>query len=139
MIRGQLYTQAALDRRKRKLLEDGYTISKWLTFCEDMHALGLRTFVYEAQSTRSKYVYVERDGKHFKVRFSNHAPRLDRELGKDCDFFVGKTNLGVSLTRHAVEAVKEFFGIDDRTTCKVCHEKIDAHSMQANGVCVFCN
>jgi hypothetical protein len=69
---------------------------------------------YDAVTTVSKYVFVRRGGKRFKVRFSNHKPARWREQSRDCDFFVGITNTGVTRTEDAIRATLAFFGVPDK-------------------------
>lgn len=107
----QRYGAPALERRKRKLENGGYPISKWILFCEEMHLRGLETWVSEAVTTRSKYVHVMKDDKMFKVRFSNHAPNRVVESKKDSDFYVGIANFGTTTTHDAIQAVEKFFGV----------------------------
>jgi hypothetical protein len=83
--------------------------AKWMIFCEMMLDRGYGVKVYEARKTVSKYITVIYNEKEFKVRFSNHRPICAREINGDCDFFVGRTNLGVSTTAHAIVAVDRFF------------------------------
>lgn len=47
--------------------------------------------------------------------FPCHKPILHRETSGDCDFFVGRTNLGVRNTDDAIKATLEFFGIAQET------------------------
>ena len=82
---------------------------KWIIFCETMMHYGFTLRLYEARKTYSKYVTVLDAGKEFKVRFSNHRPIYRREVNGDCDFFVGRTNLGVTTTGDAIEATLKHF------------------------------
>jgi hypothetical protein len=90
----------------------GYPKSKWIGFCELMLTYDLTVELYEARQTVSKYVTLTNgNGRRYKVRFSNHRPIHARELGGDCDFFVGVTNLRVTTTEHAVAAALAHFGL----------------------------
>lgn len=85
---------------------------KWVMFCEYFLVRGYSLRLYEAKKTVSKYITLHKpkSGKRrYKVRFSNHRPIRDREVEKDCDFFVGVTHLGVSTARDAAIAVRKFF------------------------------
>ena len=65
-----------------------YGKAKWIIFAEELLHKGFKISLYEARRTFSKYLTVEKDGKYFKVRFSNHKPIKERELNNDCNFFV---------------------------------------------------
>lgn len=108
-ISGSLISNRYLERKKAKLAEGGWPVSKWITFCEKMIAAGFSVFVYEAKSTRSKYIYVVQEKRSFKLRFSNHRPRSDSELIGDCDFYVGVSNSRVTTTDDAIVAVNTYF------------------------------
>lgn len=86
-----------------------YGKQKWIIFAEELLHKGFKISLYEARRTFSKYLTVEKDGKYFKVRFSNHKPIKERELNNDCDFFVGVTNFKVTTTEDALDAVYKFF------------------------------
>lgn len=87
----------------------GYPKAKWMEFCEVLLKDEYSLILHEAKQTNSKYITVCKDGKTFKVRFSNHKPILERELRGDCDYFVGVTNLRTTNTAMALEAVKKYF------------------------------
>lgn len=96
---------------KEGLQKAGYPVSKWLIFCETMLNRGYKVSVYCAKTTYSKYVYVHKGSKSFKVRFSNHKPNYNKEVkDPDCDFFVGVCHSQVTTTDDAIEAVNKFFG-----------------------------
>ena len=89
-----------------------YPKQKWVEFCETLLREGYVLSLYEARQTYSKYITVRKAGRSpFKVRFSNHKPIQSRELAGDCDFFVGVTNLGVTNTAMALQAVRRHFGV----------------------------
>lgn len=102
---------AALEERGRGLQAAGWPVSKWITFAIDCIALGLLVGVYEAKTTRSKYVYVFSPDKsqRFKVRFSNHAPTMTRQGSADSDFYVGVSNGLVTTTVDAMAEVRKRF------------------------------
>lgn len=111
-------TQGFLNERYAISQKKGMAKQKWIVFCETMMAHGLELSLYEAKRTVSKYIRVKRPDDHsrsFRVRFSNHKPILHRETSGDCDFFVGRTNLGVRNTDDAIKATLEFFGIAQET------------------------
>jgi hypothetical protein len=97
-------TQEFLDSRIHPI----YGKAKWMLFCEELLP-DYDLYLYEARRTFSKYITVKRGDNSFKVRFSNHKPNLERELHKDCDFFVGVTNLGVTTTDKAIDATRQYF------------------------------
>lgn len=105
-------TQDFLDKRIKFLKQNSWPKSKWIYFCEEMMRLGFTVELYEARQTKSKYCTVKRDGKSYKVRFSDHKPIKQRELRNDCDFFVGVTHTGVRTTHDAIHAVCNFFGVE---------------------------
>lgn len=107
---GKRITEGALEGRKAALKAKGFPVSKWIIFAERMLARGFEVRVHAARSTRSKYVYVIRDDRRFKVRFSNHPPNRHVESRKDSDFYVGVSNTRTTTTFDAIRAVEEFFG-----------------------------
>jgi len=108
------YLTPCILKKKWKMFEGmGYPKAKWIEFSEILLKEGYKLHIYEARRTFSKYITVTKGDKKFKVRFSNHKPIKHRELSGDCDFFVGVTNLGVSNTQMALNAVREVFK-DDR-------------------------
>lgn len=86
-----------------------YGKAKWIIFAESLIAEGYEVYLYEARRTFSKYLTIKKDDLSYKVRFSNHKPILEREKNKDCDFFVGVSNFGVTTTDDAILAVNKFF------------------------------
>lgn len=110
--RGQLVTREQLYRRARNTQKAGYKTPKWIEFCIDCMDLGLTVRVYEAQSTRSKYVYLTDGDRTFKVRFSNHPPNETKQITADSDFYVGVSNKLVTTTADALAATRAFFGLN---------------------------
>lgn len=96
--------------RTRGLAAFGYSKPRWIEFCEVALRRGFDVKLYEARRTASKYVTLRKGNRSFKVRFSNHKPIKSREVGNDCDFFVGVTNLTVTTTGDALRAAMAFFG-----------------------------
>lgn len=97
--------QDFLDHRASLSTKRNFPKQKWIIFCEAMLDEGYEVYLYEAKTTVSKYITVVGGSKSFKVRFSNHKPNKQKEIFKDCDFFVGMTHLGVSTYNHAINAV----------------------------------
>jgi hypothetical protein len=83
----KIVTLDYLKGRAEGLIAAGFNKSKWITFCEEMMRLGFTVELYEARQTKSKYCTVMRNGKRYKVRFSDHKPIYHREMKGDCDFF----------------------------------------------------
>jgi len=102
-------TKEGLAKKKKKYQASKYNLAKWLNFCEVMHSNGFKTYVYEAKRTVSKYIYVVKEKKRFKVRFSNHKPSKKSEFIMDCDFFVGVTRRRTTNTTDAIFATLKFF------------------------------
>ncbi len=102
-----------------------YPKAKWIVFCEAMLGIGFDLTLYEARETVSKYITVWKDGRSFKVRYSNHMPNLERLNRGDCDFFVGKTQRFTTNSRQAIEAVKRFFGLEPDPSIKMPAEYAD--------------
>lgn len=102
----KFYTDAALVARGQAMNAAGYPVSKWITFMRELLAKGLAVGVYEAKTTRSKYVFViYPEGTTFKVRFSNHRPNVNTQLAEDSDFYVGVSNGLTTTTHDALQAV----------------------------------
>lgn len=120
----KVVTTGYLKGRAEVLVRMGYSKSKWIYFCEEMLRLDFTVELYEARQTKSKYCTVKRDGRTFKVRFSDHKPIYQREMQGDCDFFVGYTHTGIRNTHDAVNAVCNFFGVErisGFSNVKTCH------------------
>jgi hypothetical protein len=105
-------TQEFLSQRTKQAAEMGWPKAKWIRFCELLLVDGLDLELDEAKTTFSKYITVRKGKKKFRVRFSNHKPRLDRELAGLCDFFVGVANNSITTTDDALRAVRKFFADD---------------------------
>jgi len=86
-----------------------YGKAKWIIFAEELLKSGYKVSLYEAKTTVSKHLTVEKGNKKFKVRFSNHRPNMRKELENDCDYFVGVTNFQVHTTEDALIAVNNYF------------------------------
>lgn len=103
-------TKQILEHRVNFSKNLGYSKQKWVEFCEVMMENEFQLYLYEARQTVSKYITVSDGNKEFKVRFSNHAPIKAREVAGDCDFFVGRTHLGVTNTTQAIMETLKYFG-----------------------------
>ena len=112
-----LQTLDTLRERARRLKAGGWPISKWILFCVDCINLGLVVGVYEAKTTRSKYVYVldAARSQRFKVRFSNHRPNPGVQEKADSDFYVGVSNGTVTTTDDALAEVRWRFNLEEKT------------------------
>lgn len=104
-------TREFLRERLCRAVAQGYGKAKWISFCQALMRRGLTIHLYEARKTCSKYLTVSQGDESFKVRFSNHAPILAKELEGDCDFFVGVTNLRTTTALNALSATLKHFGI----------------------------
>lgn len=103
------YTMEDVDRAIRNYPED-FSTPKYLQFMKRCICAGFKVRLHKAETTNSKYVYVDCDVSRFKVRFSNHKPSIENQLEKkNCDFFVGITHDGVYTTNDAWNAMIERF------------------------------
>ena len=108
----KMVTAGELENRARGLVANGWPRSKWIDFCLDVIRMGLSVGVYEAQTTRSKYVYViGPDGSKFKIRFSNHRPNAGTQMAADSDFYVGVSNGHCTTTADALAEVRKRFPV----------------------------
>jgi hypothetical protein len=107
---GAKVTQEQIKNIKKTYVESEFPVPKFVLFIETALKFGYRVRLYDAQTTVSKYVTVYNKKKKFKVRFSNHKPNRQRELEGNCDFFVGRTHLGVTTTRDAWYAMRRKLG-----------------------------
>lgn len=98
-----------VESMKQRYKKSKYSLPKWIQFIEVMLSFKYKVFLYEAKSTFSKYVYVQHNGKTFKIRFSNHKPNKQKERINDCDFFVGVNNFIVTKTEDAIIATHKYF------------------------------
>lgn len=98
-----------LEVRAAKMVAAGYSIPKWIIFCDRLLRKDLNVELYEAKSTVSKYIHISNKSKKYKVRISNHKPSYTKEMDNDCDYFVGVTYTGVRTTNDAYNAVLEHF------------------------------
>jgi len=90
-----------------------YPIPKWIKFCDTMLDLGFVVRLHKSNTTRSKYVYIEKDGKVTKIRFSNHKPARNQEEINDSDFYVGVSHKDCITTEKVIEKIKNLYSIDD--------------------------
>lgn len=113
--KNQLVTLDYLKNRIAGLTKAGWPKSKWMKFCEILLEKGYSLRLYEAKETRSKYITVSKDGREgkdgreFKVRFSDHLPNQIKQADGDCDFYVGKSHGITTNTTQALEATIRFF------------------------------
>jgi hypothetical protein len=104
-------TQRYLDSQKPSYIKNGYPVPKWIIFSEKMLELGFIVSLHKAKSTYSKYIYLNKGLKKYKVRFSNHRANRGAELSNDCDFYVGVGNRGVITTEYLIEHIKKLEGL----------------------------
>ena len=76
-----------------------YVAPKSLRFILRMLREKCEVRLYIPRSNKiSKYVFVSKDDRIFKIRFSNHKPIVQKELDNDCDFYAGISNLKTMTT-----------------------------------------
>jgi len=79
---------------------------KYLRFNLRMLREGWRVRLYVPKSSNiSKYVFVYKGERIYKIRFSNHKPIIKRELDNDCDFYAGISNLKVMTTEQIAKII----------------------------------
>jgi len=66
-----------------------YPMPKWGRFCIELLKRGYKVQLHPAKTTVSKYIYVTYKDQTVKVRFSNHKPAFQKQIHKDCDYYVG--------------------------------------------------
>lgn len=109
MAKLQTVTKKYIGIAKTNAAFKGFNTPKYIEFCEKFLRQGYKVKLYRAQKTVSKYIYISRGNKTFKVRFSNHRPNKFKEATNDCDFFVGVSNKQVTRTADAIVATEAFF------------------------------
>lgn len=112
MIPGQ-FTQKTWDKYERRRNQK-YPRPKWLEFAAIMLSYqnqGVSLKLYDARSTVSKYLYVTRNGKTVKIRFSNHQPANGKIMANDSDYYVGVSQLGVIQTEQVIPKVLQDLGL----------------------------
>lgn len=82
-----------------------YATPKYLLFIKNLLEDGWAVKLYTAGV--SKYVFCLKGDHLYKIRFSNHKPRVDKELEEDCDFYVGVSNLAVNTTEEIEQIIKD--------------------------------
>ena len=78
------------DEKINKAIENynkNFKTPKYLQFMKTMVTEGWKVGIYQAGV--SKYIFITKGPKIYKIRFSNHLPAYEREMEDDCDFFVG--------------------------------------------------
>jgi len=72
-----------------------------------MLSYGWQISLHRAVTTRSKYIYATKNGRTYKIRFSNHKPAfMKQELG-DSDFYVGVSHFGCITTEALIDTLLE--------------------------------
>ncbi len=105
-------------------ISEKYGKQKWIIFCEILLTKGYTLKLYEAKKTFSKYITVIKNGRYFKVRFSNHKPSMTKQIiEKDSDFYVGVSRSGITTTEDALKAVEKHFSKNKLFIRKVEGEK----------------
>jgi hypothetical protein len=103
-----------LDKIKPNYLKNGYPVPKWIQFSEAMIDLGCQVELHQTQATVSKYIYLTKDNKKLKIRFSNHKANHQMETKQDCDYYVGVGNYGVVTTEQLIVKLKDNFETERR-------------------------
>jgi len=78
---------------------------KYLIFIKTMIENGWRVKLLKIKV--SKYVFVLKNEKIFKIRFSNHKPIHYKELENDCDFYVGISHEQVTTTEQLIKKLTQ--------------------------------
>ncbi len=94
-----------LDSLKPSYTSQDYPIPKWIIFSQTLIKDGWVVRLYRAKTTFSKYLFISRDKKMLKIRFSNHKANKLKELANDCDFYVGVGNKGVITTEELLRTL----------------------------------
>ena len=105
-IRLEQLTKEKLDKRKPFYEKNGYSIPKWIFFCETLIDKGWDCNLYDAKATVSKYVYISKGKLNFKIRFSNHMPNKNKQQESDSDFYVGISHNGVITTEDLIKKIE---------------------------------
>jgi hypothetical protein len=100
-------SQKYLDSIKPNYLIKGYPVPKWIQFSEAMLDMGFSVDMQESKSTVSKYLYLKKGDKKFKIRFSNHKPNYNKELGGDCNYYVGVGHTGMITTEQLIDIINK--------------------------------
>ena len=79
-----------------------YEKPKYIQFIEYYESKGFKVELHKAVTTFSKYIFLEKNNKKVKVRFSNHSPNKLKESNLDSDFYVGKVNFNKWKTAREV-------------------------------------
>jgi hypothetical protein len=98
-----LISQSYLDQIKPGYTNKGYSIPKWITFCEVMLQNNWKVILHEAKSTHSKYIYASKNDKKVKVRFSDHLPNKNAQDINDSDYYVGVSHYGCIRTEELID------------------------------------
>jgi hypothetical protein len=80
---------------------------KWIKFCYVMLENNWIISLYRAQTTRSKYIYIKKNKRNYKIRFSDHKANFHQETKNDCDYYVGVGNYGVITTEQLIEQLNK--------------------------------
>lgn len=80
-----------------------FPIPKYLLFIKAMIDAGWTVRIYRAGISR--YIFVVKGDRIYKVRFSNHKPLYNREMEGDCDFYVGISHTQVSTTEEVIKQI----------------------------------
>ena len=93
------YCLNAIKRQIRRYPKK-YATPKYLQFCKKMLENGWKVKIYTAKV--SKYVFIIKRDRVYKIRFSNHRPLLFKEEEEDCDYYVGISNKQMTTTEELI-------------------------------------
>jgi len=98
-------TKHYLATLKPSYTKKGYPVPKWITFSETLLNSGWKVQLKRSKSSYSKYIYIQKEDKSYKIRFSNHRPNKDAQEMSDSDFYVGVSNGQVITTEMVLKKI----------------------------------
>jgi hypothetical protein len=104
-LRADRINTKKLRSMKESYEDSNYSCPKYLLFIEAMLNNNFAVKLRKSKSTRSKYVYVKKNGKILKIRFSNHRPNFFRQKDEDCDYYVGVSHSKIISTESVISEV----------------------------------
>jgi len=105
MAKPKKLTLKYLEILKPVYIEKNYPVPKWIFFSQALIEAGWRVELIRSKSTFSKYIYIHKGDKNFKIRFSNHKPNKGQQETNDCDFYVGISNGQVITTEMVLKKI----------------------------------
>jgi len=86
---------------------------KWIRFCRIFLIKDYKVEVCLSKLKSSKYIFLIKNEKKLKLRFSDHKPSKKQEDDRDSDVYVGPSNYGNIKTKEAVNIALYFFNDND--------------------------